>query len=120
MLVHPSSREALNSNPEWVVPHGTLVPVCNVLSLLRKTKRATFFMTVALPHVVNEDGDCFRNHQTIKVRWADVVKFVEESIESEQHKLDNPEKQKQPLKDKECFMYQISVSAWKNGCVFIG
>lgn len=118
-LVHPSSREALNQD-EWVVPHNTLVPVSNVLSLLRKTKRARFFLKVSLPHYTDKGVYFSNDSSSVKVRWADVVEMVEESIESEACKRENPEKQVCPLKDDECYMYSIAISRWENGCVFLG
>tara|TARA_R110000751_G_scaffold52831_3_gene114859 strand:- start:1169 stop:1576 length:408 start_codon:yes stop_codon:yes gene_type:complete len=101
---------------EWVV--NASVPVNNVLTLLRKTKRATFFLKTNAFLKINDSDSGFNNTNNVKVRWKDVVTSVEDAIRFQE--LKRGDDCSSPLKDGEELTMHIMISEWDKGCVFLG
>ena len=96
---------------EWVV--NASVPVNNVLTLLRKTKRATFFLKTNAFLKINDSDSGFNNTNNVKVRWKDVVTSVEDAIRFQE--LKRGDDCSSPLKDGEELTMHIMISEWDIG-----
>ena len=101
---------------DWVV--NASVPVDNVLTLLRKTTRATFFLRTTAFLKINDSDSGFNNNNNVKVRWLDILNSVEEAISFQE--LKRGDDCSSPLKDGEELTMHIMISEWDKGCVFLG
>tara|TARA_R100001369_G_scaffold63341_1_gene90341 strand:+ start:762 stop:1112 length:351 start_codon:yes stop_codon:yes gene_type:complete len=101
---------------DWVV--NASVPVNNVLTLLRKTKRSTFFLRTSSFLKINDSDTGFDNSNNVKVRWLDIVNSVEEAIRFQE--LKRGDDCSSPLKDGDELTMHVMISTWDQGCVFLG